>query len=165
MDFYISVFFQEKRKCARVSWVFAHLPAALKEKYANPNLQPIITFFRPYLSSWNTTFWLSFLNNWTSFVFVMGMLRMHMCSFLVVKNARFNWMNIAILRVPHACYLSGLSFITPLELVWWELDMKALNNGKKKCVGLPRTWGSKRTLVLTGVRIPYIPLLIIHWRH
>ncbi len=33
------------------------------------------SFFGVDLSSWNVTFWLSFRNNWTCFVFVIGMLR------------------------------------------------------------------------------------------
>ncbi len=48
--------------------------------------------------------------------------------------------------VPHTWYLSAQSFITILKLVWREYDILAMNEWKKKCVGLHRTWVSKRTV-------------------
>ncbi len=77
---------------------------------------------------------------------------MYMCSFLVWKYGCFNNLEFDIegdlVGVPHTCYLSGQSFIeTPLKLVWRELDMMAMNNWKKKRVGLKRTWVSKRIVL------------------
>ncbi len=77
---------------------------------------------------------------------------MYKCSFLVWKNARFNYrefdLEVDLVGVPHTWYLSGQYFITRLKLVWRELDMVAMNNWKKKCVGLQRTWASKRTVLV-----------------
>ncbi len=73
-----------------------------------------------------------------------------MCSFLMWKYACFNNREFDIegdlVGVPHTCYLSGQSFITPLKLVWRKLDMVAMNNWKK-CVGLKRTWVSKHIVL------------------
>ncbi len=49
-------------------------------------------------------------------------------------------------------YLSAGSFITLLKLVWREYDIVAMNEWKKKWVGLQRTWVSKRT-VYTKARV------------
>ncbi len=49
---------------------------------------------------------------------------------------------------PHTWYLSAQSFITLLKLVWRGQDIVALNEWKKKCVGLQRTWVSKRTVII-----------------
>ncbi len=43
-------------------------------------------------------------------------------------------------------YISAQSFITLFKLVWGEYDIVALNEWKKKCVDLQRTWVSKRTV-------------------
>ncbi len=51
-----------------------------------------------------------------------------------------------LVGVPHTWYLSAQSFITLLKLVWREKDIVAMNEWKKKCVGLQRTWVSKRTV-------------------
>ncbi len=48
--------------------------------------------------------------------------------------------------VPHTWYLSAQSFIRLLKLVWREYDIVAMNEWKKKCVGLQRTWVSERTV-------------------
>ncbi len=75
-----------------------------------------------------------------------------MCSFLVWKNAYLNYREFDLegdlVGVPHAWYLSTQSFITLLKLVWRVHDMVAMNERKKKCVGLQRTWVSKRTVYL-----------------
>ncbi len=76
---------------------------------------------------------------------------MYMCSFLVWKNAWLNYREFDLqgdlVGVPHTWFLSALSFITLLKLVWREWDMVAMNEWKKKCVGLQKTWVSKRTVV------------------
>ncbi len=73
-----------------------------------------------------------------------------MCSFLVWKNACLNYREFDLegdlVGVPHAWYLSAQSFIRLLKLVWREYDIVAMNEWKKKCVGLQRTWVSKRTV-------------------
>ncbi len=73
-----------------------------------------------------------------------------MCSFLVWKNACLNYRKFDLegdlVGVPHTWYLSAQSFIRPLKLVWREKDIVAMNEWKKKCVGLQRTWVSKRTV-------------------
>ncbi len=73
-----------------------------------------------------------------------------MCSFLVWKNACFNYREFNLegdlVGVPHTWYLSAQSFIRLLKLVWSEYDIVAMNERKKKCVGLQRTWVSKRTV-------------------
>ncbi len=76
-----------------------------------------------------------------------------MCSFLVCKNACMNYREFDLegdlVGVPHTWYLSAQSFSTLLKLVWREQDMGAMNDWKKKCVGLQWTWVSKRTVQLT----------------
>ncbi len=73
-----------------------------------------------------------------------------MCSFLVWKNACLNYREFDLegdlVGVPHTWYLSAQSFITLLKLVWREYDIVSMNEWKKKCVGLQRTWVSKRTV-------------------
>ncbi len=72
-----------------------------------------------------------------------------MCSFLVWKNACLNYREFDLegdlVGVPHTWYLSAQSFIGLLKLVWREYDIVAMNEWKKKCVVLQRTWVSKRT--------------------
>ncbi len=53
-------------------------------------------------------------------------------------------------HLPHTWYLSAQSFIRLLKLVWREYDIVAMNEWKKKCVDLQRTWVSKRTVLLTS---------------
>ncbi len=73
-----------------------------------------------------------------------------MCSFLVWKNACLNYREFDLegdlVGVPHKWYLSAQSFIRLLKLVWREYDIVAMNEWKKKCVGLQWTWVSKRTV-------------------
>ncbi len=73
-----------------------------------------------------------------------------MCSFLVWKNACFNYRECDLegdlLGVPHTWYLLAQSFITLLKLVWREQGIATMKELKKKCVGLQRTWVSKRTV-------------------
>ncbi len=45
-------------------------------------------------------------------------------------------------------YLSAQSFVRLLKLLWREYDIVAMNEWKKKCVGLQRTWVSKRTVYM-----------------
>ncbi len=75
---------------------------------------------------------------------------MCICSFLVWKNACLNYREFDLegdlMGVPHTWYLSAQSFITLLKLTWGEYDIVAMNEWKKKCVGLHRTWVSKRTV-------------------
>ncbi len=49
-------------------------------------------------------------------------------------------------KIPHTWYLLAQSFITLLKFVWREWDVVAMNERKKKCVGLQRTWVSKCTV-------------------
>ncbi len=73
-----------------------------------------------------------------------------MCSFLVWKNACLNYREFGpegdLVGVPNTWYLSAQSFIRRLKLVWREYAIVAMNEWKKKCVGLQRTWVSKRTV-------------------
>ncbi len=75
---------------------------------------------------------------------------MSMCSFLVWKNACLNYREFDLegdlVGVPHTWYLSAQCFITLLKLVSREYDIVAMNEWKKKCVGLQWTWVSKRTV-------------------
>ncbi len=78
---------------------------------------------------------------------------MCICSFLEWKNACLNYREFNLeddlVGVPHTWYLSAQSFIRLLKLVWSEYDIVAMNEWKKKCVGLQRTWLSKRTVEKT----------------
>ncbi len=60
-----------------------------------------------------------------------------------VKNACLNYREFDLegdlAGVPHTWYLSAQSFITLLKLIWVEYDIVAMNEWKKKCVGLHRT--------------------------
>ncbi len=73
-----------------------------------------------------------------------------MCSFLVWKNACLNYREFDLegdlVRVPRTWYLSAQSLIRLLKLLWREYDIVAMNEWKKKCVGLQRTWVSERTV-------------------
>ncbi len=75
---------------------------------------------------------------------------MSMCSFLVCKNACLKYREFDLegnlVGVPYTWHLSAQSFIRVLKLVWREYDIVAMNEWKKKCVGLHRTWVSKRTV-------------------
>ncbi len=75
---------------------------------------------------------------------------MCICSFLVWKNACLNYREFDLegdlVGVPHTWCLSAQSFITRLKLIWGEYDIVAMNEWKKKCVSLHRTWVSKRTV-------------------
>ncbi len=66
------------------------------------------------------------------------------------KNACLNYREFDLegdlVGVPHTWYLSAQSFIKLFKLVWREYDIVALNEWKKKCVGLHRTWVSKHTV-------------------
>ncbi len=77
---------------------------------------------------------------------------MCICSFLVWKNACLNYREFDLegdlMGVPHTWYLSAQSFIALLKLIWGEYDVVVLNEWKKKCVGLHRTWVSKRTVYI-----------------
>ncbi len=74
-----------------------------------------------------------------------------MCSSLVWKKACVNYREFDLegdlVGGPHTWYVSAQSFITLLKLIWGEYDIVALNEWKKKCVDLHRTWVSKRTVV------------------
>ncbi len=79
--------------------------------------------------------------------------------FLCEKNACLNYREFDLegdlLGVPCRWYLSAQSFITLLKLVWRAYDIVAMNEWKKKCVGLQRTWVCKRTVYsCTGVHEP-----------
>ncbi len=73
--------------------------------------------------------------------------------FYCEKNACLNYREFDLegdlVGVPHTWYLSAQSFITLLKLVWGEYEIVAMNEWKKKCVGLQRTWVSKRTVCKT----------------
>ncbi len=88
-----------------------------------------------------------------------------MCSFLVWKNACFNYREFDLegdlVGVPHTWYLSAQSFISLLKLVWREYDIVTMNELKKKCVGLQRTWVSKRTVCLPLT--PVVWLCQVDW--
>ncbi len=90
---------------------------------------------------------------------------MSMCSFLVWKNACLNYCEFDLegdlVGVPHTWYLSAQSFIRLLKLVWREYDIVAMNEWKKKCVGLQRTWVSKRTVGLSLDVLPNDDLTVI----
>ncbi len=61
-----------------------------------------------------------------------------------VKNACLNYREFDLegdlVGVPHTWFLSTQSYITLLKLVWGEYDIVAMNEWKKKCVGLQWTW-------------------------
>ncbi len=82
-----------------------------------------------------------------------------MCSFLVWKNACLNYREFDLegdlVGVPHTWYLSAQSFLRLLKFVWREYDIVAMNEWKKKCVGLQRTWVSKRTVESEFVATSY----------
>ncbi len=92
---------------------------------------------------------------------------MCICSFLVWKNACLNYREFDLegdlVGVPHTWYLSAQSFITLLKLIWGDYDIVAMNEWKKKCVDLHRTWVSKRTVYrmsrLVGMMISCTRLL------
>ncbi len=67
------------------------------------------------------------------------------------KNASLNYRKFDLegdlMGVPHTWYLSVQSFITLLKLIWGVYDIVAMNEWKKKCVGLHMTWVSKHTVV------------------
>ncbi len=73
-----------------------------------------------------------------------------MCSFLVWKNACLNYREFDLegdlVGASYTWYLSAQSFIRLLKLIWREYNIVAMNEWKKKCVGLQRTWVSKRTV-------------------
>ncbi len=75
---------------------------------------------------------------------------MCICSFLVWKNECLNYREFDLegdlVGVPHTWYLSAQPFITLIKLVWRQYNIVAMNEWKKKCVGLQRTWVSKRTV-------------------
>ncbi len=78
---------------------------------------------------------------------------MCICSFLVWKNMCLNYREFDLkgdlVGVPHTWYLSAQSFIRLFKLIWGEYDIVAMNEWKKKWVGLHRTWVSKRTVSLS----------------
>ncbi len=93
-----------------------------------------------------------------------------MCTFLVWKNSCLNYREFDLegdlVGVPHAWYLSVQSFIRLLQLVWREYGIVAMNEWKKKCVGLHRTWVSKRTIYVYSYRFQiYVALqaCIANW--
>ncbi len=81
-----------------------------------------------------------------------------MCSFLVWKNACLDYREFDLegdlVGVPHTWYLSAQSFTRLLKLVWREYDIVVMNEWKKKCVALQRTWVSKRTVCVFLHNIP-----------
>ncbi len=94
-----------------------------------------------------------------------------MCSFLVWKNACLNYREFDLegdlVGVPHTWYLSAQSFIALLKLVWRQYDIVAMNEWKKKWVGLQRTWVSKRTVEnaqRSPTRLIDRPTLVSHFR-
>ncbi len=83
-----------------------------------------------------------------------------MCSFLVWKKACLNYREFDLegdlVGVPHTWYLSAQSFFKLLKLVWIEYDIVAMNEWKKKCHVLQRTWVSIwviQTLFSFSIRI------------
>ncbi len=79
-------------------------------------------------------------------------IRTHVYMFLfnVKKKTCLNYCEFDLegdlVGVPHTWNLSAQPFITLIKLVWREYDIVAMNEWKKKCVGLQRTWVSKRTV-------------------
>ncbi len=92
-----------------------------------------------------------------------------MCSFLVWKKRVFELSWVSLWRwprgvVPHTWYLSAQSFIRLLKLVCRENDIVAMNEWKKNCVGLQRTWVSKRTVNIGRTKCrPVWPLPCWFW--
>ncbi len=87
----------------------------------------------------------------TTYIYDRYYIRTHVYVFLLsVKNACLNYREFDLegdlVGVPHTWHLSAQSFTRLLKLVWREYDIVAMNDWKKKCVGLPRTWVSKRTV-------------------
>ncbi len=83
-----------------------------------------------------------------------------MCSFLVWKNACLNYREFDLegdlVGVPHTWYLSAQSFIWLLKIVWRQQGIVAMNEWKKKCVGLQRTWVSERTVSFEWFLEPFL---------
>ncbi len=79
-------------------------------------------------------------------IYIRQILYKNTCIFVPCLNYREFDFKGDLGAVPHTWYLSAQSFITLLKLVWGEYDIVAMNEWKKKCVGLQRTWVSKRTV-------------------
>ncbi len=88
---------------------------------------------------------------WYNIIYDRYYLRTHVYVFLFsVKKRVFELSRVWPWRwprgVPHTWYLWAQSLITLLKLVWREYAIVAMHEWKKKCVGLQRTWASKRTV-------------------
>ncbi len=90
-----------------------------------------------------------------------------MCSFFVCKNTCLNYREFDLegdlVGVPHTWYLSAQPFITLLKLIWGEYDIVAMNEWKKKCVGLQRTWGRTKSQWRNASIINFFAYLFTQW--
>ncbi len=79
----------------------------------------------------------------------------YICVLFVWKNACLNYCEFDLegylVGVPHTWFWSDQSFITLLKLIWSEKDILAMNDWKRKCVDLQRTWVKKRTELFSHV--------------
>ncbi len=87
----------------------------------------------------------------TTYIYDRYYIRTHVYVFLFsVENACLNYREFDLegdlVGVPRSWYISAQSFISLLKFVWREYDIVAMNEWKKKCVGLQWTWVSKRTV-------------------
>ncbi len=96
----------------------------------------------------------------TTYIYDRYYVRTHVYVFLLsVKKTRV-WiiasltLKVILWGYPIHGFLSAQSFIRLVKLVWREYDIVVMNEWKKKCVGLQRTWVSKRTVYL--IRILFI---------
>ncbi len=62
------------------------------------------------------------------------------------KTRVWSTTSLTLKGTPYMVFISQ-SFIALLKLIWGEYDIVAMNEWKKKCIGLQRTWVSKRTVV------------------
>ncbi len=97
----------------------------------------------------------------TTYIYDRYYIRTHVYVFLFsVKKCVFELPQVWPWRwpcggTPYMVFI-GPVFRQLLKLVWREYDIVAMNEWKKKCVGLQRTWVSKRTVYLANkVKLNY----------
>ncbi len=151
MDFYNSVFPGEVKMCLGFM-SFRALSAALKQKnyHNSPNMSPIITYFRWYLSSWDVIFWLSFQNNWTCFIFVIGML--HFSRFFIFNKFPATY-------AFHMCVEYDKTMKTPSNKIWYGIYIRQILY-KNTCICVPFKCEKTRVWIIAS-----LTLKVTSWRY
>ncbi len=126
MNFFLNLIFPGEAKMCLGFMSFRAPPSALKQK-KSPNIQLIITLFQAIFKFIWRHLWVSFQNNWTCFVFIIGML--HLSRFFIFNKFPTTY-------AFHLCVEYDKSKWIPLNKIWFDVYIRQILC-KNACICVP----------------------------